>query len=132
MENKLNIGDEVLIFRYIPEWGPRQDYERYIKGQVINRKDDYLSVLHGSDWNVVNYTVVGEDDRTYYGNYIMPRVGNSFFMKVEDYERYLESTITKNENKINELQESNNKLLDSLNRLKEEEKNKTKVLTNRR
>ena len=103
----LNIGDEVLIFKYIQEWGIDQDYEHYIKGYIVKRKmSDDLS-YHGSSWNVINYTVIGEDGKEYFGNYKNPILGNSFFMTQEDYVYYLKRKITRNKEKILEINKKN-------------------------
>ena len=92
-EEVLNVGDEVLIFKYIQEWGINQDYEHYIKGYIVKRKmSDDLS-YHGSTWNVINYIVIGEDGKEYFGNYKIPTLGNSFFMTQEDYIYYLKRKI---------------------------------------
>ena len=103
----LNIGDEVLIFKYIQEWGIDQDYEHYIKGYIVKRKmSDDLS-YHGSSWNVINYTVIGEDGKEYFGNYKNPTLGNCFFMTQEDYIYYLKRKITRNKEKILEINKKN-------------------------
>lgn len=103
MDEELNIGDEVLIFRYIRGWGINQDYEHYTRGNVIKSEmSDDLS-YHGSPWCVMNYTVLGEDGTLYFGNYKHPTLGNSFFMTQEDYIHYLERKIANNQGKILEL-----------------------------
>lgn len=38
MNNKITEGMEVLIFRYIPEWGYNQDNENYIIGTVLKKR----------------------------------------------------------------------------------------------
>ena len=43
MNNKITEGMEVLIFRYIPEWGYNQDNEHYIIGTVL-KKEKYDDV----------------------------------------------------------------------------------------
>lgn len=107
MDKVLNIGDEVLVFRYIWEWGINQDHEHYIRGNVIKSEmSDDLS-YHGSPWCVMNYTVLGEDGIEYFGNYKHPTLGNSFFMAYEDYIHYLERKIANNQEKILEINEEN-------------------------
>lgn len=109
MDKELNIGDEVLIFNYIPEWGIQQNYEQFIKGKVIKSEmSDNLS-YHGSSWHVKNYRVLGEDDKEYYGNYKHPHLGNSFFMTIEDYIYYLKSKIINNKEEILKLNIENRK-----------------------
>ena len=44
----------------------------------------------------MNYTVIGEDGKEYFGNYKDPVLGDSFFMTQEDYIHYLERKITRN------------------------------------
>ena len=110
MDEELNIGDEVLIFRYIREWGINQDYEHYTRGNVVKSEiSDDLS-YHGSPWCVMNYTVLGENGTLYFGNYKHPSLGNSFFMTQEDYIHYLERKIANNQEKILEINKENKKI----------------------
>ena len=109
-EEVLNVGDEVLIFKYIREWGINQDYEHYIIGHIVKRKiSDDLS-HHGSTWNVMNYIVIGEDGKEYFGNYKIPTLGDSFFMTQEDYIDYLERKIARNQEKILEINKKNQEI----------------------
>lgn len=78
-------GSEVLIFNYIPSWGPKQDTEHYIKGIVTNIEMSEYIPMHGTPKNVVSYTVLGEDGNEYFGNYGTHTFGDSFFMTQEDY-----------------------------------------------
>lgn len=107
MDKELNIGDEVLVFKYIREWGLNQDYEHYVRGNVVKSEmSDDLS-YHGSPWCVMNYTVLGEDGIEYFGNYKHPTLGNSFFMTQEDYIHYLERKIANNQEKMLEINKEN-------------------------
>lgn len=109
MNKELNIGDEVLVFNYIREWGINQNYEHYIKGNVVESEISNDLSHHGSPWYVMNYTVLGEDGNKYFGNYKHPTLGNSFFMTQEDYTHYLEKKILSNQEKILELKKENRK-----------------------
>lgn len=110
MDKVLNIGDEVLIFRYICEWGINQDYECFIKGIVVKSEmSDDLS-YHGSPRYVMNYYVLGEDGREYFGNYKKPTLGDSFFMTRWDYIDYLENEMAINYKEILEINEKNRKI----------------------
>lgn len=130
-EEVLNIGDEVLIFKYIREWGIDQDYKHYIKGYVINRKmSDDLS-YHGSPWNVMNYTVIGEDGKEYFGNYKEHTLGDSFFMTQEDYIHYLERKIRGNQEKILEISKKNQALQKMIENVKTEKIQKVRQLSKR-
>ena len=109
MDKELNIGDEVLIFKYITEWGLHQDYEHFIKGIIVKSEiSDDLS-YHGSPWYKMNYTVLGEDGKKYFGNYKHPHLGNSFFMTKEDYIHFLKRKIELNKEKIFEINIENQK-----------------------
>ena len=121
----LNFGDEVLIFKYIREWGINQDYEHYIKGYIVKRKmSDDLS-HHGSPWNVMNYTVIGEDGKEYFGNYKNPILGNSFFMTQEDYIYYLKRKITRNKEKILEINKKNQEIQKMIENVQTEKNQKS-------
>ena len=85
MEKILENGTEVLIFNYISGWGLEQDMEHYIRGTIIKSEMSEDLSYHGSPWNVINYTVLGEDGIEYFGNYGKHTLGRNFFMTEEDY-----------------------------------------------
>ena len=115
MDKGLNIGDELLIFKYIPEWGLHQDYEHFIRGKIIKSEiSDDLS-YHGSPWYKMNYTVLGEDGKQYFGNYKHPHLGNSFFMTKEDYIYFLKNKLKNNKEKILEITTENKKIQEMIN-----------------
>ena len=115
MDKELNIDDEVLIFKYIPEWGLHQDYEHFIKGNIIKSEiSDDLS-YHGSPWYKMNYTVLGEDGKQYFGNYKHPHLGNSFFMTKEDYIYFLKNKLKNNKEKILKITTENKKIQEMIN-----------------
>ena len=129
MERQLNIGDKVLIFNYISSWGIKQDYNRFIEGVVIKKElSDDLS-QHGSPWEVMNYKVLGEDGKEYYGNYIEHVLGNSFFMTREDYINHL-----RYEKSILKTLKDNKNILSMLKKYKDElediNKNNKRILGN--
>ena len=130
MNNKITEGMEVLIFRYIPEWGYNQDNENYIIGTVL-KKEKYDDVsCHDNSWQKQVYTVLGEDGEVYTGNYGMCLVGNSFFRTREDQIKFLRRNIAINNANIFILQHRNseyNKQIDLLTQ-KEEVKCSTRTL----
>ena len=130
MNNKITEGMEVLIFRYIPEWGYNQDNEHYIIGTVL-KKEKYDDVsCHDNSWQKQVYTVLGEDGEVYIGNYGMGLVGNSFFRTREDQIKFLRRNIAINNANIFILQHRNseyNKQIDLLTQ-KEEVKCSTRTL----
>lgn len=122
MDKELNIGDEVLVFKYITEWGLHQDYEHFIKGIIVKSEiSDDLS-YHGSPWYKMNYTVLGEDGKKYFGNYKHPHLGNSFFMTKEDYIYYLKNKLINNKEKILEITTENKKIQEMINSIQMEDK----------
>ena len=130
MNNKITEGMEVLIFRYIPEWGYNQDNENYIIGTVLKKeKQDDVS-CHDNSWQKQVYTVLGEDGEVYTGNYGMGLVGNSFFRTREDQIKFLRRNIAINNANIFILQHRNseyNKQIDLLTQ-KEEVKCSSRTL----
>lgn len=130
MNNKITEGMEVLIFRYIPEWGYNQDNEHHIIGTVL-KKEKYDDVsCHDNSWQKQVYTVLGEDGEVYIGNYGMGLVGNSFFRTREDQIKFLRRNIAINNANIFILQHRNseyNKQIDLLTQ-KEEVKCSTRTL----
>ena len=129
MNNKITEGMEVLIFRYIPEWGYNQDNEHYIIGTVL-KKEKYDDVsCHDNSWQKQVYTVLGEDGEVYIGNYGMGLVGNSFFRTREDQIKFLRRNSAINNANIFILQHRNseyNKQIDLLTQ-KEEVKCSTRT-----
>ena len=127
-EEVLNVGEEVLIFKYIREWGINQDYEHYIRGYIVKRKmSDDLS-HHGSTWNVMNYIVIGEDGKEYFGNYKRPTLGDSFFMTQEDYIDYLERKIARNQEKILEINKKNQEIQKAIENIQIKKSKRVKKL----
>lgn len=89
MDEELNIGDKVLIFNYVGGWKYDQNYNRFIEGVVIHKELSDDLAQHGSPWEVMNYRVLGEDEKKYFGNYLDPVLGDNFFMTREDYINHL-------------------------------------------
>ena len=115
MDSELKIGDEVLIFTYIPSWGAKQDYKNYLKGKVVSFElSDDIS-YHGSAQYVINYTVVDEDGKKHYGNYYTPHLGDSFFMTQKDYVDYLERVISNKNNEILDMRRINRRIRKRIN-----------------
>lgn len=107
MEKIIPNGTEVLIFKYIREWGPNQDDENYVVGFVQSSKtSDDLSV-HGSSHYVQIYEVLGNDGNKYIGTYGNGLIGNSFFRTKEDHIEVLKRKISCNKETILKLQEKN-------------------------
>ena len=126
MEKALENGTKVLIFKYISGWGLNQDMEHYIRGTIIKSEISEDLSYHGSPWNVINYTVLGEDGAEYFGNYGHHTLGCSFFMTEEDYICYLNRKIEINKEKILKIANENKKLEKIINNTK---KGKQKVLS---
>jgi len=118
-------GVEVLIFKYIREWGPNQDDENYIIGTIQSSEiSDDLS-YHGSPWYEQIYEVLGEDGKIYRGNYGRVLIGNCFFRTREDHISVLKRRINNNEQEILKLKEKNNEYLKKIIELENELKNQT-------
>ena len=118
MEKILENGTEVLILNYISGWGLNQDIEHYIRGIIVKSEiSDDLS-YHGSPWNVIYYTVLGEDEKEYFGNYGHHTLGNSFFMTEDDYVAFLNRKISLNEERILEVEIENKKLKEMIKNTK--------------
>ena len=124
MEKMLENGTEVLIFKYISGWGLNQDIKHYIRGTIIKSEMSKDLSHHGSPWNVINYTVLGEDEIEYFGNYGHHTLGSSFFMTEEDYVCYLNRKIELNNEKIIEIENENNELEELIKNVKVRKKQK--------
>ena len=93
MEKKLPAGTEVLIFKYIREWGIDQDYIHFKKGVIQNSVLSEDLSTHGSPYFKNFYTVKGEDGLLYFGTYGEGTIGGSFFRTKEDHQAYLSGEI---------------------------------------
>lgn len=120
--NIIPSGTEVLIFKYIREWGPDQDDENYIIGTIQSSKTSDDLSYHGSPWYEQIYEVLGEDGKRYIGTYGRGLIGNSFFRTKEDHISVLKHRINKNEQEILKLKEKNDKYLNKIIILENESK----------
>ena len=112
-------GTEVLIFKYVREWGSNQNDENYILGTVQSSKiSDDLS-CHGSPWYEQIYEVLGEDENIYVGCYRTGIIGNSYFRTIDDHIRVLKNRINDNEQEILKIQEKNDRYFIQIKELKE-------------
>ena len=121
MEKIIENGTEVLIFKYTSGCGLNQDMKHYIRGTIIKSVMSEDLSYHGSPWNVINYTVLGEDEIEYFGNYGNHTLGNSFFMTEEDYICYLNRKIKHNKEKIIEIENENSELEELIKNTKTKE-----------
>lgn len=134
MDNKVNVGDEVLIF----ESYYNDDYDKginwyypikpFIRGKVVSveRSDDLSQ--HGSPWHVTIYTVLGEDGKIYRGTYRHSIIGNSFFYTKGDYVECLNNYIRLNNEKVDEINKITREILDNIDLINGNKKNKGKRL----
>ena len=126
MLNKLNVGDEVLIFDNVRT--VKKNIEPFVRGKVFEiYKSDDLS-YHGSPWYVELYKVRGEDGYTYSGSYNYSSLGTSYFLTEEDYIKFLYNKINANHELIKTLNESNEEMLDLINSLNYEKNVKKRTL----
>ena len=119
MDKVIPNGTEVLIFNYIPNWGPKQDEERFIRGVIKDSEIIDEPDLHGSSWNVRFYCVLGEDGDTYHGTYDQGMIGSHYFRTIEDHIDHIKRKIKDNYNKINELNDQNFELFELISSLRE-------------
>lgn len=110
-------GTEVLIFKYIREFGPYQDDENYIHGIIKSSKTSDDLSYHGSSWYEQIYEVLGEDGKIYIGTYGRGLIGNSFFRTKEDHIKILKCKISDNMKKIINLKEKNDNYIQEINDL---------------
>ena len=111
MEKIIPNGTKVLIFNYIPNWGPKQDEERFIRGVIEDSEILEEETMHGSTWTKRFYRVLGEDNEIYYGTYDVGSRGSHYIRTVEDHINHIKNKITSNCEKINELNNKNYDLL---------------------
>ena len=126
MEQILENGTEVLIFKYIPGLGLEQDMKQYIKGTIIKSEMSEDLSYHGSPWYVTNYTVLGEDGMEYFGNYGNCVIGSSYFMTEEDYISYLIRKIELNNAIITEIENENEELEEIITNIRTQSKQEVK------
>lgn len=125
MKKTIPNGTEVLIFKYIREWGPNQDEDHFSIGTIESSKESDDLSYHGSPWYEQIYTVVDENGKKYVGCYGSGLLGNSYFRTKEDHIKVLETRIKWNDEKIAEIQIQNEKYQNQINLLQD---NKVKQL----
>ena len=118
-KKKLNVGDEVLVFDNTRNI--KSDIEPYVRGKVFESYQSDDIAYHGAPWYVDLYKVRGEDGYTYSGSYHYGSIGTSYFLKPEEYIQYLYNKVNSNHQKIKELNELNDTLLDEINSVKYQE-----------
>ena len=129
MEQIFPNGTEVLIFKYISAWGPYQDDENYIIGTIQSSEKSNNLSIHGSDYTVQVYEVLGNDGKIYTGTYGNGLIGNSFFRTPEDHIKALKTKISRNQEKIMKLEVKNNEYNQQI-KLIEEKINSEKAFIN--
>lgn len=115
MKDIINNGEEVLIFQGKEDL--TKDYINFIRGIVISSYESDDLSYHGSSWYLQIYKVLGEDGKTYtctYGSYYK-FVASHFIKTYPDYLKYIDRIIENNNNKIQELEDYNNQLLNIKN-----------------
>jgi len=117
MEKIIPNGTEVLIFKYVREWGPNQDDENYVVGIVQSSKTSDDLSIHGSSHYVQIYEVLGNDGNRYTGTYGNGLIGNSFFRTKGDQVEILKRKISHNKETITKLQEKNNEYIKQISSL---------------
>ena len=107
MEDLVKNKTEVLVFKYAYGRGPNQDMIHYIKGKVVESKLSHDLSIHGSCHYENIYTVLGEDGTYYRGTYRTAWIGNYFILTISDYIKYLEQSISLNNEKIEMMKKEN-------------------------
>lgn len=115
-------GTEVLIFKYVREWGPNQDDENYIVGKVQTSKTSDDLSYHGSPRYEQIYEVLGENGNIYVGSYGTGIIGNSYFRTTDDHISFLKNRIADNEQEILRIQEKNDRYFRQIKELEESSK----------
>ena len=89
-------GTEVFIFKYVLG-RKKQDTKNYIMGTIVSSEESKdVSLCKGPEY-VINYLVLGEDQKLYYGNMGKHVLGDYFFMTRELYNSHIEEIILENE-----------------------------------
>ena len=87
-------GTNVFIFKYV--LGRReQDTKHFIRGIITNQEKSKNIFLCKNPLYVMNYTVLGEDGKEYFGNMGSHVLGDHFFMTKELYISLIEKNILK-------------------------------------
>ena len=124
MENKLKVGDKVLIFdsTYYDDYdtGINCYYpiKPFIRGEVIEQKRNNFSRFSDGNWYITVYKVLGEDGEIYVGPYKRSLVCNSFFYTEDDYIEYLNDFIRLNEERIKEINKITEEIKENIELIK--------------
>ena len=118
---KFENGTEVLIFEYIPGFKD-QDIKHFIRGVILEGEKSENVALCGKPQYVINYIVLGEDGRKYFGNMKDHILGDYFFMTREMYYEYANARVMKNAEKIRTLNGENIEIRNIIMNLEKTEK----------
>ena len=129
MDKIIPNGTEVLIFNYVPNWGPKQDEERFIRGIVEDSEIIEEETMHGTPWTKRFYRVLGEDNDIYYGTYDVASKGSHYIRTIEDHIKHIKNKITSNCEKINTLNNNNYDLLKLITTLNNQDFDLTEHIT---
>lgn len=124
MENKLKVGDKVLIFdsAYYDDYDTGINWyypiKPFIRGEVIEQKRNNFSRFSDGNWYITVYKVLGEDGEIYVGPYKRSLVCNSFFYTEDDYIEYLNDFIRLNEERIKEINKITEEIKENIELIK--------------
>lgn len=95
-EKIYEIGTEVFIFKYVP--GRRKQYTKhFLRGTIINSEKSNNVALCKEKEYVMNYLVLGEDNKQYCGNMGKHVIGDYYFMTKELYINHINNAKLENE-----------------------------------
>lgn len=121
MDKKLSIGEEVLRFRK-KNYSPEYSLEPYVVGTVLSSRMSHDLSYHGSPWYEEIYEVLGEDGSVYIGNYGSAITHDSYFLRREDYIRYLSYVQKKNRENIQIIRKFNRDIQGVIQQLQSSQK----------
>jgi len=100
MNNVLENGTEVLIFKNFKAYTSEQDEINFITGIIVSSKESEDLSYHGSPYYEQIYEVLGKDGKRYIGTYNFGVSGSYVFRTREDHIKRLKALIDINNKEI--------------------------------
>lgn len=125
MDNILPNGTEVLVFPYIdPQYENKNNYN-FKKGIIITSTNSEDLSYHGTSWYKRIYYIKTEDNKDIIAVYGHPsQITNNYIRTKNDHIDHLMNQALKNQNKVLELLDENEKIQSTITSLIESPKHK--------
>lgn len=125
MDNIIPNGTEVLVFPYIDLQYEKNNNYNFKKGIIITSNNSEDLSYHGTPWHKRIYYIKTEDGKELVAVYGHPsKITNNYIRTKNDHIDNLMNQVLKNQNKVLELLDENEKIQNTITSLIENSKHK--------